>query len=158
MNIVKKVVLVCAVFVLGGCASMRSPKVVISEPIEQYKYVYIAPTEKLTSGSNEDMRTVNPRDVIAGTLMKSGYVVLPEVKPELKSQTLIISYGETDRVGNSTIEIMIQFVSAETNRLVGSCSAYGKEEIEADAIRTAIRRAMHRFFEVPYVVVQEVKI
>lgn len=159
MNIVKKLAFVCAVFVLGSCASMRTPDVVKTEPIDQYKYAYVAPTEKLTSGSKDDMRTVNPRDVIAGTLMKSGFVVLPELKPELKSQTLVINYGETDRVGGSTIEIMIQFLSAETNKMVGSCSAYGKESIEADAIRTAIRRALYRFFEMPYIApVQEVQV
>lgn len=84
MNIVKRLAFVCAVFVLGSCASMRTPDVVKTEPIDQYKYAYVAPTEKLTSGSKDDMRTVNPRDVIAGTLMKIGFCGFAGIETRVK--------------------------------------------------------------------------
>jgi hypothetical protein len=42
-------------------------------------------------------KSINPSDVIAGYMIRYGFVQVPEIKPELASQTLIINYGETGR-------------------------------------------------------------
>ena len=79
-------------------------------------------------------------------MVKSGFIVLPEVKSELLNETLIVNYGESGRrnlgLGYS-IEVTIQFISAENSSLISSCSAEGIGETEADDIRIAIRRCLN---------------
>lgn len=129
--------------------------------MEPFKYVYIAPTKELTSSSggavgmqfgvvgSSTTKSVNPRDVIAGALIKQGFVILPEMKSDLSHLTLIVNYGESGRRNRGlgyAIEVIIQFISADNNQLVCSCSAEGQGETEADDIRQAIRRALDGLF------------
>lgn len=44
------------------------------------------------------------------------------------------------------MEVTIQFISAQTNSLVCSCSAEGQGETEADDIRMAITRCLSTIF------------
>ena len=72
-----------------------------------FKYAYISPTKELTSSTgstyggqygiygSSTTKSVNPSDVIAGILIQKGYVILPELNPELAKETLIVNYGET---------------------------------------------------------------
>ena len=130
-------------------------------PIEMYKYAYISPTKELTSSTggtyggqygiygSSTTKSVNPSDVIAGILIKQGYIILPELKSELANETLIINYGESGRRNRGlgyTIEVTIQFSSAKTNEMICSCTAEGQGETEADDIRQAIRRALSSLF------------
>jgi hypothetical protein len=96
-------------------------------------------------------KTVNPSDVIYGTLSKSGLIRLPELKEELSEETLVVNYGESGRRsvgwGGYTIEVTIQFVSAKTNSLVCSCTAEGIGSTEADDIREAITRCLDKLIE-----------
>jgi len=148
-------------FTQVGCASLyplQPVSVIENSPIETYQYVVIAPTNTLTSstaglyGNNYGVygaatsKSINPADVIKGSLVKSGFIVLPEVKSELLNETLIVNYGESGRrnlgLGYS-IEVTIQFISAENSSLISSCSAEGIGETEADDIRIAIRRCLN---------------
>lgn len=154
------VAIICLIIV--GCASMKAPIINQIESLDGYKYVYITPTSELTSGSSGvyggkygvygggSTKTINPSDVISGILLKQGYIRLPELKPELLEQTLIVNYGESGRrnvnLGYS-IEVTIQFLSAKTNMPVCICTAEGQGSTEADDIRIAINRAISPLFK-----------
>ena len=148
MNIIKNWLLaICAILLMNGCAPLRMPVIVRNAPVEMYKYAYISPTKELTSSTggtyggqygiygSSTTKSVNPSDVIAGILIKEGYVILPELKPELANETLIVNYGESGRRNRGlgyTIEVTIQFNSAKTNEMICSCTAEGQGETEAD--------------------------
>lgn len=162
MNTIKKVCfVVCSILILGSCTPLRLPVIVKNAPIETYKYAYISPTKELTSSSGKTYggqygiygslttKSVNPSDVIAGALIKEGFIILPELKSELSNETLIVNYGESGRRYRGlgyTIEVTIQFISAETKQMICSCTAEGQGETEADDIRQAIRRALEGLF------------
>ena len=162
MNTIKKVCfVVCSILMLGSCTPLRLPVIVKNAPIETYKYAYISPTKELTSSSggtyggqygiygSSTTKSVNPSDVIAGELIKEGFIILPELKSELSNETLIDNYGESGRRNRGlgyTIEVTIQFISAETKQMICSCTAEGQGETEADDIRQAIRRALEGLF------------
>jgi hypothetical protein len=111
-------------------------------------------TNSLSSGTGMTIGTtyvssnksVNPSDVISGVLSKNGLIRLPELKPELAKQTVLVNYGESGKrstgLGGYTIEVTIQFVDAEANKLISSCTAEGQGETEADDIRMAIDRCL----------------
>lgn len=146
---------------MNACAPLRTSVIVKNAPIEVFKYAYISPTKELTSSTgsthggqygiygSSTTKSVNPSDVIAGMLIQKGYVILPELNPELAKETLIVNYGESGKRNRGlgyTIEVTIQFISAATNELVCSCTAEGQGETEADDIRQAIRRALDGLF------------
>lgn len=154
----------CAALFASGCRSLKSPTVMRNASIDSIKYAYVMPTGGLTSGygamsalfGESVTRSVNPAGVIAGALMKRGYTVLNEARPELAAQTMIVAYGESGRrntgLGNYAIEVSIQFVSAHTNETLCSCTAEGRvfEEfgsVEADGIRQAIDRCLSALFD-----------
>ena len=162
MILLKKVIpTVCIVLLMSACAPLRLPIIVKKTPIEMFKYAYITPTKELTSSigltygmqyslyGSSTTKSVNPSDVISGILISKGFVVLPELNPKLAKETLIVNYGESGRRNRGlgyTIEVTIQFISAETNELVCSCTAEGQGETEADDIRQAIKRALDGLF------------
>lgn len=139
---------------LNGCTSLRPPTSVKNGSIFDFKYMYITPTGSLTSSSGATIsgqyysssKTVNPSDVISGILTKEGLIRLPELKPELSSETIIINYGESGKrstgLGGYTIEVTIQFISLKNNSLICSCTAEGQGSTEADDIRQAITRCL----------------
>lgn len=143
----------------NGCASLKPPTTIINGPIQSYKYIYISPTSSLTSSAGATIGTqyysssksVNPVDVITGILSKEGFIRLPELKPEITDQTIIINYGESGKrktgLGGYTIEVTIQFVSAKSNTLICSCTAEGQGETEADDIRQAITRCLNELIQ-----------
>lgn len=140
-----------------GCVPLKQVTVVKNDKIENNKYIYITPTKSLTSSSGSvyggtygvygstTSKSVNPSDVISGILLKNGFSQLPELKPELTDETLIVNYGESGKRNRGlgyTIEVTIQFLSAKTNTTVCSCTAEGQGETEADDIRQAITRCL----------------
>jgi hypothetical protein len=144
-------VLVC--IFLGGCAPLRVATTVNNGDIKDYQYIFITPTETLTSSTGSiygaygstTSKSVNPSDVIAGILSKEGFIVLPEHRPELADETLIVNYGESGRRTRGlgyTIEVTIQFISSRSHQLIRSVSAEGQGETEADDIRQAITRSL----------------
>ena len=154
--------IVLTVMMFSSCGALKTPVIVRNVPIEGYRYVFVTPTKELTSSAGgayggqygiygaSTTKSINPSDVIAGELIKNGFVVLPELKSELNNETLIVNYGESGRRNRGfgyTIEVTIQFISAETYELVCSCTAEGQGETEADDIRQAIRRALSGLFD-----------
>lgn len=88
MNAIKNWLLVfCTILLANGCAPLRTPVIVRNAPIEMYKYAYISPTKELTSSTggtyggqygiygSSTTKSVNPSDVIAGILIKQGYII-----------------------------------------------------------------------------------
>lgn len=162
MSTLKKLALAIVIILLtNACAPLKAPIIVKHAPIEMFKYAYISPTKELTSSTGSTYgevygiygssmtKSVNPSDVIAGILIQKGYVILPELNPELAKETLIVNYGESGRRNRGfgyTIEITIQFISAYTHELFCSCTAEGQGSTEADDIRQAITRALDGLF------------
>ncbi len=170
----------CSILMLGGCApciaELLDPVSVKYAPVENFKYAYIPPTNGLTSGTGKmsvsvsesgygsgsgssKTKSVNPSDIIAGGLMKEGFIILPELTSELSNETLIVNYGESGRrdmwcydtfnygdYAGYAIEVTIQFISAETKQMICSCTAEGQGATEADDIRMAIRRCLSSLF------------
>lgn len=138
-----------------GCGSLRPATSIKNGILDSYKYIYITPTNSLTSSTGATISgqyyssstTVNPSDLVTGILTKEGLIRLPELKSELADITLIVNYGESGRrntgLGGYTIEVTIQFISAKTNSLVCSCTAEGQGSTEADDIRQAITRCLN---------------
>ena len=163
MNTINKTFLVgCCLLMLVSCRALHQPVIVRNVPIETFKYAYIPTTQGLASSTGETFggkygiygfsttKSVNPSDVIAGMLITEGFIILPELKSELSHETLIVNYGESGRHNRGlgyTIEVTIQFISAETKQMVCTCTAEGQGETEADDIRQAIRRALSSLFE-----------
>lgn len=138
---------------ISSCTSLRPPTIIKNGSIENYKYIFISPTNSLTSSSGATIggqyysssKSVNPSDVITGILSKEGFIRLPELKPELTDETLIVNYGESGRRNRGlgyTIEVTIQFISAKSYTPICSCTAEGQGDTEADDIRQAITRCL----------------
>jgi hypothetical protein len=139
---------------LNSCTTLKPITTIKNGTIESYKYIYISPTNSLTSSSGATIggqyylssKSVNPNDVITGILLKEGFIKLPELKQELSNETLIVNYGESGKrntgLGGYTIEVTIQFISAKSQTQICSCTAEGQGETEADDIRKAITRCL----------------
>lgn len=153
MKPTKFLVIVISSILISSCAPLKPATIIKNNTIENYKYIFISPTNSLTSSNGvtygnqyySSTKSVNPTDVITGILTKEGFIRIPELKNELINQTLIVNYGESgtrNRGLGYTIEVTIQFVSATSNELISSCSAEGQGETEADDIRQAITRCL----------------
>ena len=152
--------------VVSSCSPLLAPTVTRSKAIVGYKYVYITPTVEKTSvtGSVIPLATgsigatsshsINPADLICGHFLKRGYTRLPELRPDLAKETIIVNYGETGRRntgwGSYTIEVTIQLISAENSEVICVGTAEGRGETEADDVRIAINRCIDTIFETNY--------
>ena len=157
MNIIRFSVIILASLLISSCAPLKAPTIIKNDTIEGYKYIFITPTNNLTSGAGavyggqygtyggSTSKSVNPSDVITGILIKDEFIRLPNLKTELLDETLIVNYGESGRRNRAlgyTIEVTIQFISAKSNALICSCTAEGQGETESDDIRQAITRCL----------------
>lgn len=143
------------VYSIMGCTALLPATSVKNGSLYSFKYFYITPTSSLSSGTGATIygqyysssKSVNPGDVISGRLTKDGLIRLPDLKPDLMSETLIVNYGESGRrgtgLGGYTIEVTIQFISANSSSLICSCTAEGQGSTEADDIRQAITRCLN---------------
>ena len=154
-------ILSCLVFMSSCAATLLPVSVQHNSTLDGYKYVYITPTSGITSttggvyggsygvyGSTQT-KSIYPSDIIAGIMIKKGFTQIPNISPELASQTLIINYGESGRrnVGlGYTIEVTLQILSAKTHEIVCISTAEGQGSTEADDIRIAITRALEEVF------------
>lgn len=87
--------------------------------------------------------------MISGIFLKNGFIRLPELKPDLLDQTIVVNYGESGRRNKGlgyTIEVTIQILSAKTSEPICICTAEGQGETEADDVRIAINRALSPLF------------
>jgi hypothetical protein len=162
MKSFKLLSVICSLLFFSSCTSLQPVVVTRHTPLDGYRYVYITPTSGLSSSSggvyggtygvygSTQSNSVNPSDIIAGHMIRKGFVQVPEIKPELASQTLIVNYGESGRRnvfgGGHTIEITLQFLSAQTHEVVCTSTAEGMGKTEADDIRIAINRALDEIF------------
>ena len=153
------ILLLCGILLLSGCA-LKKPITMRNAPIGTYRYAYIPSTQELISGSTYGgqygvygtTKTVNPADVIAGRLIKEGFIILPRIDPEVSDQTIIVTYGESGRRNiwggllGYTTEVTLQFISAHSRQVIYTCTAEGIGDTEADDIRKAITRALNDLF------------
>ncbi len=140
--------------------TLQVPTTSNSGQLRDYPYVYIIPTSSVSGSSGVygtqyrvrggETMTTNPSEVIAGYLMKKGFTILPELTPELQSNTLIVSYGHTGKRQLSPYAysniVLIQFRDAKTHSLVASSEAEGCGDNEAQDILQAITRALDALF------------
>ena len=148
----------CLAILFTSCASIRPAVVNKVSSLDDYTYFYITPTQELTSSSGATIsgqyystsKTINPSDVIAGTLIKRGFLRLPELDKDKLDKTFVVNYGESGRrnvnLGYS-IEITLQFISALNHSLICVTTAEGQGSTEADDKRIAINRALEALFE-----------
>jgi hypothetical protein len=141
-----------------GCVTtsmLKAPttQLFVPEDSFQYEYVYITPTSSITSGFNYNgygsNKSINPSDVIGGIMSKKGYIRVPDLNTAPRAKTLVANYGESGRrsIGlGYSIEISIQFISAQSSEPVCSCTAEGIGDTEADDIRIAITRCLESLF------------
>lgn len=162
MNALKRLTsAICVILLMNACSPLKAPVIVKNAPIEMFKYAYISPTQELTSSTGSTYgglygiyglsttKSVNPSDIIAGILIQNGFIIVPEIKSELAKETVIVNYGESGRRNRGfgyTIEVTIQFISADTHEMFCSCTAEGQGSTEADDIRQAIKRALDGLF------------
>lgn len=158
MKSFKPISLVLLAFFLSGC--LKPPAITKQSSIENYEYAFIPSTNTLSSGSGavygntygvyggSVSKSVNPKDVIQGTLLKKGISIIPEIKPELANKTLLVNYGESGKryvaggLWGYTLEVTIKFLDAKTYETVYSCTAEGQGSTEVDDIREAIGRCL----------------
>jgi len=150
------VCLAAVVTLFFSCSpKLLPPKVERNSGLEGYSYAVVPSTgtknSTLTSIYNgyggSTSQSANPRDIIAGALLKKGYTILPEVNSEQIDKTFIVNYGESGKrktgLGGYTLEVTISFVSAKSYKPLCSCVAEGQGSTEADDIRIAISRCLN---------------
>jgi hypothetical protein len=163
MKTIKILLVILVSILINSCAtSLQDPIIKRNYQIDEYKYVFIPTTNNVTSSAGAvygdqygvyggyATKSVNPRDVVSGILLKEGFTILPEINPELENQTLVVIYGESGRrnvgFGGYTIEVTITFTSAASHKTICSCTAEGIGQTEADDIRIAINRCLSSLF------------
>ena len=151
---------ILTLLLFNSCGSLKAPAIHKFSSIDGYRYVFITPTAELTSSTGvayavgnglygNTSKTINPSDVISGIFLKNGFIRLPELKPDLLDQTIVVNYGESGRRNKGlgyTIEVTIQILSAKTSEPICICTAEGQGETEADDVRIAINRALSPLF------------
>lgn len=94
-------------------------------------------------------KSVNPRDVIAGALLKRGYIVLDQIDERFRDETIIANYGESGKrevLIGYVVEIILQFISAKTGEVLCTTTAERYGDTEATDIKQAIHRALNALF------------
>lgn len=158
----KTISCICCLVLMYSCIATLLPVTVKqNSTLEGYKYVYISPTSGITSTTGgiyggtyglygaAETKSVSPGDIIAGYMIRKGFIQVPEIRPELATQTLIINYGESGRrnvAWGYTIEVTLQFLSAQTLEIICTSTAEGMGSTESDDIRIAINRALEETF------------
>lgn len=143
----------------NGCTMMTPVVKIYGDTVNNYRYFYITPTGNYTSSSGVystlygsyggSIKSINPSAIISGILLKKGFIQVNEINPLNADKTMVINFSETGRrpifMGYS-IEVTIQFISAETQEPICTCTAEGMGDTEADDVRIAIQRALESIF------------
>lgn len=143
---------------LTSCGSLRPATVTRHSSLEGYKYAYINSTSTKVGSAGyfyngmgaSETKSTNPSEIISGFLMKKGFIIVPELKPENESHTIVVNYAETGRRNLNlgyAIEITIQILSATDNSLLCTGTAEGQGSTEADDIRIAINHCLAEIFK-----------
>lgn len=165
MKTIKGLVACVLFFCLTACGGLQPVSVTVQPNFYNYRYVYVMPTGSVTAStgvyaydntvSGGLTRTINPTDAITGYLMKKGYSILPALDNDKLNETMVVSYGETDRRSAGFLyldvatEVVIHFRDAKTNDLLASAQAEDYGLTEADNVRYAINRALDAIFSSP---------
>lgn len=137
---------IIVVLTLTSCGSLRPATVTRHSSLEGYRYAYINSTSTKIGSAGyfyngmgaSETKSTNPSEIISGFLMKKGFIIVPELKPENESHTIVVNYAETGRRNLNlgyAIEITIQILSATDNSLLCTGTAEGQGSTEADDIR-----------------------
>lgn len=155
------ILLIVTLATLSSCSVAKYSSVTQKTSFEKYKYVYITDATSITSSSggvygnqhgvfgSQSTKTANPADVIAGNLMKKGFIRIPTINQDIIEETMIVSYGESGRHGNLlgySTEVTLQFLDAKTMDIIASTTAAGMGETESDDIKKAIIRCFKNLF------------
>jgi len=156
---IKNLFIILVVALLSSCRALTY-STIVSHSIKDYKYLFFpisagayygtqgygyAYGGSSVLGYTASDKTARPNELITGNLMSNGFRRLDELKNHLMDETLIVTFGESGRYGRGfgyTIEVTIQFISAESNDLVCSCTAEGQGSTEADDVIMAITRCL----------------
>ena len=153
------IVLTC--FVSSCAITLKPVSVQHSESLFNYKYFYIQPTGTVNASPSSgvvvgnmvisgDSKSVNPGDLIAGQLIKVGFIRVPGLRDDIKDMTFIVNYGETGSrpvTLGSTTEITIQFISASTLEPICTCTGEGIGDTKADDVQEAVYRCLQQVFQ-----------
>ena len=111
----------------------------------EYKYAYVIPTGGVTI---DEVRVINPSEVITGNLIQAGFVILPSIPAELPGKTLVVSYGRTGN-GETTLyntgDVLLQMSDASTHEVLAVFRSEGYGDNEADYIDYALKNALKLF-------------
>ena len=139
---------ILTLLLFNSCGSLKAPAIHQFSSIELTSSTGVAYAVGNGLYGNTS-KTINPSDVISGIFLKNGFIRLPELKPDLLDQTIVVNYGESGRRNKGlgyTIEVTIQILSAKTSEPICICTAEGQGETEADDVRIAINRALSPLF------------
>lgn len=139
-----------AVVLLAGCSSVKNFPVITKEygSLDGYSYVYVLPTSGVASGSAQamttqyyasssvEMNSVSPAEQIKGFFIKNGFVILPEIAPDLADKTMIVSYGCSNGV-------VLQMTNAKTHNLLATYEAQGAGKNQTVAISNALQKILN---------------
>ena len=147
---------------LAACGVPRYATISSTPDLSKFKYVYITQTAEKTSvygGAFSGIygiygittsESINPSDIIAGSFMKHGFIRVPEITEEQKTQTLIVTFGESGRkgyaFGSYSIEVTIQLLDATTYELICTATAEGMGNTETDDVRLATQKCLDALF------------
>lgn len=160
-SLLKHFAIVFSFFVTGCAITLKPVSVQHSESLFNYKYFYIQPTGTVNASPSSgvvvgnmvisgDSKSINPGDLIAGQLIKVGFIRVPELRDDINNMTFIVNYGETGSrpvTLGSTTEITIQFISASTLVPICTCTGEGFGETKADDVQEAVYRCLQQVFQ-----------
>ena len=151
-KIVNFTIVVATVLTLLSCGSVKYLPVSVSQrqSFSNYKYAYV------DTYNSHGTYSIHGCDVVAGLLMKKGYVILSynqylNMSASTAYNTMKVTYGEGGTrsvgfTGGYTREVTLQFVSAATNDLICVCTAEGMGSTERDDAEVAVTRCIQRLF------------
>lgn len=157
-----KILAIAIICFVTGCAiALRPVSVQYTESLFNYKFFFIQPTGTVNTSPSSgvvvgnmvisgDSKSVNPGDLIAGQLIKVGFIRVPELRDDIKDMTFIVNYGETGSrpvTLGSTTEITIQFISASTLEPICTCTGEGIGDTKADDVEKAVYRCLQQVFQ-----------
>ncbi len=156
VNIMKKyvnfAVTIVAILSIISCGTVRYLPVSVSQKqsFSNYKYVYVDPYHSYGSYKYYGC------DVVAGMLMKKGFIMLSynqyiNMPTSMAYSTMEVTYGEggtrsVDIFGGFTREVTLQFVSAATKDIICVCTAEGMGKTASEDAEIAVRRCILKLF------------
>ena len=157
--------LIC-IMILAGITAVVSaqlmiPSAQIYDDLKGYKHVYVTPTKEIIaykdaygipySDNGIPPKRLIPSEAIKDYLIQMGHHVLPSIKPELASKTLVVSFGYAGQRQLNTFALsfasgaIIRISDAKTNKTLATYRAESFGRDEADNTREAIFNALDLF-------------